>query len=596
MTCVQQRRRGGRTACPLGYTALAWSLMALGLVAPAGAAAAGNTPNDDERTAWFRQDKFGMFIHWGIYSVPAGEWKGGRNHAEWIMLTGNISSAEYEKFAPQFNPVKFDARQWVQLAKDAGMKYLVITSKHHDGFCMYDSKLTDYDIMQATPFGRDPMKELAAACHEAGLKFCFYYSVVDWHHPEFPAKYSQNGFHGNPNPNADLEEYVAYMKGQVRELLSDYGPIGILWFDGGGSFSGQPMAELIHAQEIIDMIRAVQPMCIVNDRLGLPADYGTPEQHIPGQAPKNMFEVCMTLNDHWGYNQYDNNWKSPETVIRNLADIAGKGGNYLLNVGPTAEGTIPEGSVHTLREVGQWMKVNGASIYGTTAGPFRRTPWGRCTTKGRTLYLHVFDWPTDGRLFVPGLRNKVARAYLLTAPDRSCPVTSGDAQVTVAVPRPAPDPMDTVVALEIEGEANIAPIYIEPAPDGSLTLRALDATVHGATAQYESGGGKDNIGYWTNANDYVTWEFKIDKPGVFLIGLSYACEPGAAGSKYTVRLAGSTVSGEVRSTGGWTDFIEESLGPVNLASPGQYMLTVKPESMPHGAVMNLKSIQLSPVR
>jgi alpha-L-fucosidase len=454
MIRVQQKGSGGRARRLLWLnvlvcSALAWSGFG---VAPAEAQNQGG-PGDDQRTEWFRQSKFGMFVHWGIYSVPAGEWKEGKNHAEWIMLTGSIPSTEYEKFAPQFNPVQFDARQWVQLAKDAGMKYLVITSKHHDGFCMYDSKLTDYDIMQATPFGRDPMKELAAACQQAGLKFCFYYSVVDWHHPEFPAQYSQRGFHGDPNPKADLNKYVEYMKGQVSELLSNYGPIGIMWFDGGGSFRGQPMAQLIHAQEIIELIHKLQPMCLVNNRLGLPADYGTPEQRIPGQAPKDLFEVCMTLNRHWGYNKYDQDWKSPETIIRNLADIAGKGGNYLLNVGPTALGTIPEGSVRTLRAVGQWMKVNGESIYGTTASPFARTPWGRCTAKAGKLYLHVFDWPSDGKLVVPGLKNMVTKAYLLAAADTRCSVTQGNGQVTVAVPREMPDPIDTVMVLEIQGDA-----------------------------------------------------------------------------------------------------------------------------------------------
>ncbi len=433
---------------------LAWAL----LLWAAWPVHAQDAASQEKRTEWFRQDKFGMFIHWGIYSVPAGEWKEGKDHAEWIMLTGKIPSAEYAKFATQFNPVKFNAQEWVQLAKDAGMKYLVITSKHHDGFCMYDSKLTDYDIMQSTPFGRDPMKELASACNLAGLKFCFYYSVVDWHHPEFPATYSQRGWHGDPNPNADLEKYVAYMKGQVRELLSNYGPIGIMWFDGGGSFRGQPMAELVHAQEIIDMIHKLQPMCLVNNRLGLPADYGTPEQRIPGQAPKQLFEVCMTLNRHWGYNKYDQDWKSPETVVRNLADIAGKGGNYLLNVGPTAEGTIPDGSIRTLREVGKWMKVNGDSIYGTTASPFAKTPWGRCTAKSGKLYLHVFEWPGDGKLAVPGLKNQVSKAYLLSARDKPCAATAGNEQVTVAVPQEMPDKIDTVVVLEIQGDPQVSQV------------------------------------------------------------------------------------------------------------------------------------------
>ncbi|MCX5647113.1 MAG: alpha-L-fucosidase [Phycisphaerae bacterium] len=458
MTRVQQNKIHGLTLRRLWLHGLAWSVLVWsGLGLHTAAAQDAPSSSNDQRTEWFRDSKFGLFVHWGIYAVPAGEWKDGKNHAEWIMLTGNIPSAEYEKFAPQFNPVKFNASQWVELAQDAGMKYLVITSKHHDGFSMYDSKLTDYDIMQATPFGRDPMKELALACNQAGLKFCFYYSVADWHYPDFPAKYSQRGFHGNPNPRADLEKYVEYMKGQVRELLSNYGPIGIMWFDGGGSFNKQPMAQLIHAQEIIDIIHKLQPMCLVNNRLGLPADYGTPEQKIPGQASKDLFEVCMTLNGHWGYNKNDQNWKSPETIVRNLADIAGKGGNYLLNVGPTAEGTIPEGSVRTLREVGKWMKVNGDSIYGTTASPLAKTPWGRCTAKSRKLYLHVFDWPADGKLIVPGLKNKVTNAYLLAASDKTCAVTQGAEQVTVAVPPEMPDKIDTVVVLEIQGDPQVSP-------------------------------------------------------------------------------------------------------------------------------------------
>jgi len=555
-------------------------------------------PSYEQRTQWFRQAKFGMFIHWGIYSVPAGEWKGSKNHAEWIMLTGNIPSAEYEKFAKQFNPVKFDARAWVQLAKEAGMRYIVITAKHHDGFCMYDSKLTDYDIVDATPFGRDPMKELAEACRQAGLKFCFYYSVVDWHHPEFPAHYSQRGFHGDPNPNADLNKYVAYMKGQVRELLTRYGPIGIMWFDGGGSFRGQSMAELIDAQGIIEMIRQLQPMCLVNNRLGLPADYGTPEQHIPGQASEHLFEVCMTLNRHWGYNKYDTDWKSPKVLIRNLADIASKGGNYLLNVGPTAEGLIPQGSVESLRGVGRWMAKYGESIYGTTASPFGKLPWGRCTVKPGKLYLHVFDWPAGGVLKLERLRNPVRRAYLLgDKTGRGLAVRRvGEDLVHIAVGKVGPDPIDSVVVLEIEGKPDVAPWTVKQQADGSLVLKAVEATVHGETARYESGGGKDNIGYWTSSNDFVSWLVDLAKPGRFAVEVEYACDRGAGGSRYVVRLGDAEVRGQVRQTGSWVKFVRERIGELKISEPGRYQLVVKPESMPSYAVMNLRAVRLRPLR
>ncbi len=409
---------------------------------------------ETNRMAWFNEARFGMFIHWGIYSVPAGEWNGNKGYGEWFQLETQMPRDEYAKFAGQFDPEKFDAKAWVKVAKDAGMKYIVITSKHHDGFCMYDTKLTDYSIVKATPWHHDPMKELADAARAAGLKFCFYYSVPDWHHPEFPAKYSQHGFHGAPNSDADLNKYVEYVKGQIRELLTNYGPVSILWFDGGGSFKaeGDRRGELMHAQEIVDLIHQLQPNCLVNNRLGVPGDYGTPEQKIPGVRPTNSFEVCMTLNQHWGYNKADKKFKSPQQVIRNLVDIASKGGNYLLNVGPTSEGVIPSESVDILHEVGTWMKRNGDSIYGTSASPLDAAPeWGRVTQKENEVYLHVFDWPADGKLVVKGLPAKVERAELLDGGMR-LNFESPDGAVTVMLPEKAQDAIDTVVVLQIAGK------------------------------------------------------------------------------------------------------------------------------------------------
>ncbi len=405
--------------------------------------------------AWFNDARFGMFIHWGIYSVPAGEYGTNKNYAEWIQLQAKIPSAEYAQYAAQFDPTNFDAKAWVRVAKDAGMKYIVITAKHHDGFCMFDSKLTDYTIVKATPWHHDPMKDLAAECKKAGIKFCFYYSDPDWHSPEFPAQYSQHGFHGNPNPNADLEKYVTYMKGQIRELLTGYGPIGIVWFDDGGSFkntmdSRTNCATLLHAQEIVDEIHQLQPKTLVNNRLGIPADYGTPEQHIPGSRPTNSFEVCMTLNGHWGYNKNDNHWKQPKVVIENLADIASKGGNYLLNVGPTSQGILPPNAVNILGDVGKWMKANGDSIYGTTASPLTETPsWGRVTQNGKYLYLHVFTWPSDGKITLSGLNTKVKRASLLSGPrSRLKFEQSSGSDIQISVPETAPDALDSVIVLK----------------------------------------------------------------------------------------------------------------------------------------------------
>ncbi len=438
------------------------------------------------RLAWFTQARLGMFIHWGLYAVPAGQWPGreNKNRAEWIMIQENIPSAEYEKLAPQFNPVKFDAKAWVAVAKAAGMKYIVITAKHHDGFSMYATKQTSYNIVDATPFHRDPLKELAAACHEAGITFCVYYSIADWHYPDSPAEYSQRardpvtdkqdptrGFHGNPNPNADVKKYDAYMRAQVRELLTNYGPVGIVWFDGGGSYRMANRAEILEADQMTKMIHQLQPATLINNRLGADADYGTPEQRIPGGKTVEPFEVCMTLNGHWGYNRFDDKWKSPALVVRNIADIVSKGGNYLLNVGPTAEGEIPAEGVSILREVGAWTSVNAPAIYGAGPTPFgdelgyedpvkkdkdgkpawvERNDW-RCSTQPGKLYFTLLTWP--GTTFtVPGLTNEVTKAWLLADPARTpLVVTTSATGTTIALPATAPAGLAPVLCVEIKG-------------------------------------------------------------------------------------------------------------------------------------------------
>jgi alpha-L-fucosidase len=265
-----------------------------------------------DRLAWFRDARFGLFIHWGIYSVPAGEWEGKTDYGEWIMEQAKIPASRYGEFATEFNPVKFDARTWVRAAKDAGMKYIVITSKHHDGFCMFDTKLTDYNVVKAAPWHHDPMKDLAEACKEEGLTLCFYHSIMDWHHPDYEPRRAWNDLaKGDP----DLDRYVAYMKAQLRDLCSNYGPIGILWFDGSWEKSWTPE----RGQDLYQYVRSLQPNIIVNDRVGKNVgmhetpqrigDYGTPEQEIPANGlPGVDWESCMTMNDHWGYNKHVDHW------------------------------------------------------------------------------------------------------------------------------------------------------------------------------------------------------------------------------------------------------------------------------------------------
>jgi alpha-L-fucosidase len=352
-------------------------------------------PNSQDKMDWWHEARFGMFIHWGIYSVPAGMYNGKDipGIGEWIMNTGKIPVADYAKYAADFNPQKFDAEQWVILAKEAGMKYIVITSKHHDGFAMYASKASSYNIADATPFKRDPLKELAEACKKHGMRLGFYYSQAqDWHH----AGGAVIGGQWDSAQKGDMDKYIdSIAVPQVKEILSNYGHISVLWWDTPQDMTPERASKFLPLLEL-------QPGIIVNNRLGgdVPGDFDTPEQYIPATGiPGKNWEACMTMNDTWGFKKNDNNWKTTKTIIHNIVDIASKGGNYLLNVGPTSEGLIPDSSVVRLKQVGEWMKVNSEAIYGTQASPFKNLNWGRCTQKAEKnntkLYFHVFEFPKD---------------------------------------------------------------------------------------------------------------------------------------------------------------------------------------------------------
>ncbi|HSE31870.1 MAG TPA: alpha-L-fucosidase [Pyrinomonadaceae bacterium] len=420
----------------------------------------------DQRMRWWREARFGMFIHWGLYAVPAGEYNGKRSEriGEWIMEWANIPRADYEKFTAQFNPVKFDAKEWVRIAKDAGMKYIVITSKHHDGFALYDSKVSKYDIVDATPYRKDPIKALAVEAKRQGLKFCFYYSILDWHYPaayvDAPGKDPTAGNRTTKLKPGGKEEYLKYMQEQLRELISTYDP-AVLWFDG----EWQEWWTEADGKELYTFVRGLKPNIIINNRVGrgrqgmqgmsktdqiYAGDFGTPEQQIPANGlPGVDWESCMTMNTTWGFKFYDDKWKSGQVLIRNLIDIASKGGNYLLNVGPTAEGLIPAPSVERLSEMGRWMKVNGEAIYGSTASPFvKQLAFGRATSKPGRVYLHVFDWPADGKLVVPAFGRDVKKAYVLATPKLGLNVNKTGDGILLTVPPQALDPIATVIVLE----------------------------------------------------------------------------------------------------------------------------------------------------
>ena len=457
-----------RFAWPLSLTALA-PLVAAGLFAPAAVAQSASVAapaSQDARMKWFREAKFGLFIHWGLYAIPAGEWKGQpiAGIGEWIMNRATIPVTEYAQLASQFNPVKFDAEEWVKLAEDAGQKYIVITSKHHDGFSMYHSAVSKYNVFDATPFHRDPLKELAAACARHGIKFGFYYSQSqDWHDPNGAG----NTWDFGPDGLAGYKDYDQYLRGkaepQVKELLTGYGPVCLIWFDTARMMDGN------RPQRFIDIVHNLQPATLIDGRLGAAGDYvSMGDNRIPDAVVPGDWEVPATLNKTWGFKKDDHDWKTPEDLTFKLVDIVSKGGNYLLNVGPTAEGLIPQPSQDNLRAVGRWLKVNGVAIYGAGPTPFgdelgapdpgkqdkngkpvfvQSTDW-RCTAKPGKLYIHLFKWP-NGSFEVSKVKGKVTKAYLLADTTHSALKMSqkGD-KVTVSLPAAAPGRIASVMVLE----------------------------------------------------------------------------------------------------------------------------------------------------
>lgn len=551
----------------------------------------------ERRTAWWREAKFGMFIHWGLYAVPADNTnlKGDKVISEWYQSNKQMQVSEYEKFAAQFNPVKFNARDWVRMAKEAGMKYIVITSKHHDGFCMFDTRMTDYCITKATPYKKDPLKELATECRRQGIKLCFYHSIMDWHHPDYlPRRPWEKDT--RPAGNADLNRFIDYMKAQLRELLTNYGEIGVIWFDGGWEHD----AKSLRSEEVVGMIRSIQPKIIINDRIQLPEDHSTPEQYIPANAlPEGrLWETCMTMNDTWGFAKEDHNWKSTTDLIRKLIDIAHKGGNFLLNIGPTAEGEFPQPSIDRLREVGEWMKRNGEAIYGTTKSPFRKLSFeGRCSVKGSVIYLHVFDWGA-GDLYLEGLQTRVREARSLTDGEKLSFTQTGKGEgAALRLQRPTRlDPISTTIRLTLAGKPEVIsiPNLIRADSSGAFLLKAVDAEIIGKQAQYEKGNGKDNIGFWTDKNDYVTWTVENGRPGPYRVILTYACPSDNEGAVFHIGVEkGARVRGQIASTGSWTEF-RELVSEVILLPEGRSVISVRIAEMPKYAAMNLRSVLLKP--
>jgi alpha-L-fucosidase len=568
------------------------------------------TITQDERMQWWREARFGMFIHWGLYSIPAGEWRGKQipGIGEWIMKKGQIPVFEYRQLATKFNPVKFNAHDFVSTAKNIGMKYITITAKHHDGFAMFKSNASKYNIVDSTPYGKDIIKALAEECQKQGLKMCFYYSQSrDWNEPN--GLDNDWDFPKERNFQKYLDEKV---KPQLTELLTNYGPVGLIWFDTPLDISKE------QAQSLKDLVRTLQPACIISGRLGggVETDYmSTGDNVIPSTVGTTDWEVPATLNNTWGFKKNDHEWKSSEALTRLLFDIAAKGGNYLLNIGPTSEGLIPQESIEILAKVGTWMKTNSECIYGTKASPYKMEfKWGNITQKPGKLYLGIFNWPTTG-FYLEGLINKVKKIYLLEDKEqKALPYKESyirkpqHHRLKIELPEQARDQAVSVVVVEIEGPASVETSICQQA-DHTILLPGISAIAQKDNKPTElnftaRGGGAD----WRDPAISLTWNFKVEKAGTYQINIvttetgSHESPLWQGGQIVKIRCFGQnqeiTVTSDRREYNQRSQYwklVHTSGGKIKFKKPGTYELSLIPLSFTENIIgFTFKEISLIP--
>ncbi len=560
----------------------------------------------EQRIEWWREARFGMFIHWGVYSGLGNEYHGrkGGTYAEHIQRVLKIPIPEYRtEVAGNFNPTNFDADAWVRLAHQAGMGYIVITSKHHDGFAMWPTKVNDYNVMDATPWHHDPMKDLSAACKKYDVKFGFYYShAFDWGNSNAPGN---DWYYNNPGGDKHIggvnwwetrpefmfqaRKYVdEKVIPQLRELIQNYDP-DIFWFDTPGKL---PPSENLR---IMKAVRAMDQRVVINGRLvhGW-GDYdSTTDRPAEFPAHEGDWEGIPTTDESYGWNKFDTSHKPPSHFIQLIAKAAARGGNTLMNIGPMGDGNIDPKDVAILKGIADWWQVNGSSIRGTTRTPLPVQTWGESTRKGNTIYLHVFDWPTNGQLVVGGLKSEVKSARLLTASDKS-PVLKisrkNPLDVTITVPSQAPDKADSVVVVECDSDVVADANRLLQPGFAAETLRTFDGELHGKGLK--AGPGKKTDAYienWSRADEFISWPVRLAAPASYDVAVVYDAGDDSAGGEFKVKIGGQTLSGTVEAGKN----MSTPVGQVRLDA-GTFEVELLSGMIKGGELMRPRSVVLTP--